>query len=171
MAIHRYHAKTYYGTGSHLYNEMRSTGIKKWKYDILEEYEYENISDLRSREEHYRSQYLCDDLLNMNRAVRTKDDINKYARDYYHEKGHIRLKKKYQENKEEILKRQKEYYKQNKEKFKLYYDKIKDDPEYKERQKQYREKYKAMKQPKKHENQKTILEFVDNNDGEFDPFD
>lgn len=151
MAIYRYHVRHNYG-GSRLHKEMRKTGVENWKYKILESGEYDGQTELRKKKEKYLKKYKTKNSLNTNKGIRTNEDKNEYAREYYKKKGHIRLKQRYEENKEELLIKQKEYYEKNKEKYKAYYEKVKDNPEYKERHKEYREKYKEKK------NQKPILE-------------
>jgi hypothetical protein len=143
-----------------LYKIARENAIEKLECILVEQIEFEELDELRMKEEYYRVE------LNSNlneRCCYITEDLKEYKKKYYEEhKEEIKenQKKYIEEHKEEINKYKKEYYEENKEKIKEYrkeYNK-KHYQENKEDIKEHKKKYRQENKEKIREKTKKKIE-------------
>ena len=117
MAEHRTHLNCEHPKGMKLYEAMRELGRDTFYIELIENYECNNLEELRKREGELIRQHKPD--LNKNIAGRTPDEYRNENRDnilkqkkQYNENNRDKIKQYYQNNKERIQTYQQAYYKQ-----------------------------------------------------------
>ena len=135
-----------------LYQTIRNNGgWDNWRMTPIEEYECENFTQARIREEYWRQEQKAD--LNMRKAFvstteykkeyrqQNKDKIKEWNKDYK-DKHKDELKEHYYKNRDKIAEQKKEYYELNQDKLKEYRDQNKD------KKREYDKKYREQNEDK-----------------------
>jgi hypothetical protein len=115
-----------------LYEKARENNIESLECILLEEIEFDDIEELRKKEEEYRLKLNAN--LNERSCFQSEEEWVNYMKNYYkdyYEKNKDKIKKKTkeyrEENKDKIKKKTKEYREENKDKIKDYITKYREE--------------------------------------------